>query len=378
MRVKRYVVDTMPEALQHIRSDLGHNAVILNTREMKSGGFLGLFGKKKIEVVAATDGQEQVAVARSPDEPVLPAKTRQEEDAVHGSIKQEIQQLKQLIWQMTSEAKRAAYPTQVKLWEYRLQQHEFKPELVTAILSEVVERFLTEHPQATIDDLCEEDVVHYVKAVLQERLEQRPIQGIDRRTTFVQFIGPTGVGKTTTIAKLAAEEVLTDRAEVGFITSDTYRIAAVEQLRTYANILNVPLEVVNSPQDLPIAHEKLGNVQRVFMDTAGRNFRNELFVSEMSSMLQHHEHHEIFLVLSLTMKYEDMRTVVRNFSHYKIDKVLFTKLDETGTVGPIFNLLDEFDLQLSYLTTGQNVPDDICKLSANIIIDRLLEGDLHA
>src|SRR5699024_3000009 len=213
---------------------------------------------------------------------------------------------------------------------------------------------------------------------LLERLEQRPIQGIDRRTTFVQFIGPTGVGKTTTIAKLAAEEVLTDRAEVGFITSDTYRIAAVEQLRTYANILNVPLEVVNSPQDLPIAHEKLGNVQRVFMDTAGRNFRNELFVSEMSSMLQHHEHHEIFLVLSLTMKYEDMRTVVRNFSHYKIDKVLFTKLDETGTVGPIFNLLDEFDLQLSYLTTGQNVPDDICKLSANIIIDRLLEGDLHA
>src|SRR5699024_6402311 len=135
-----------------------------------------LFGKKKIEVVAATDGQEQVAVARSSDEPVLPAKTRQEEDAVHGSIKQEIQQLKQLIWQMTSEAKRAAYPTQVKLWEYRLQQHEFKPELVTAILSEVVERFLTEHPQATIDDLCEEDVVHYVKAVLQERLEQRPIQ----------------------------------------------------------------------------------------------------------------------------------------------------------------------------------------------------------
>ncbi|MFH5183187.1 hypothetical protein ACHHV8_11460 [Paenibacillus sp. TAB 01] len=162
--------------------------------------------------------------------------------------------------------------------------------------------------------------------------------------------------------------------KVGFITSDTYRIAAVEQLRTYATILNVPLEVVFSPQDLPKAFEQLKDRDIIFMDTAGRNFRNEMYVSELNSLLHAGGKSETFLVLSLTTKYKDMKAIADNFSKFKLDKVLFTKMDETDSYGAVVNLVHDFQLQLSYVTNGQSVPDDISELSEQHIVDLLLGG----
>ena len=159
---------------------------------------------------------------------------------------------------------------------------------------------------------------------------------------MVHFVGPTGVGKTTTIAKLAAEQVLKYHRKVGFITSDTYRIAAIEQLKTYATILNVPLEVVFSPQDLTKAFHNLEECDVIFMDTAGRNFRNEMYVSELNSLLKTQGNSETILVLSLTTKYRDMRAITNNFNKFKLDKVLFTKMDETDSYGAIVNIVHEF------------------------------------
>jgi flagellar biosynthesis protein FlhF len=191
-------------------------------------------------------------------------------------------------------------------------------------------------------------------------------------TRIVHFVGPTGVGKTTTIAKLAAEQVLKYNRKVGFITSDTYRIAAVEQLKTYATILNVPLEVVFSPQDLSKAYEQLQDRDLIFMDTAGRNYRNEMYVSELNALLRSQGKSETFLVLSLTTKYKDMKAITDNFSKFKLDKVLFTKLDETDSYGAVVNLVHDFKLQLSYVTHGQNVPDDITELDEQRILDLIL------
>jgi flagellar biosynthesis protein FlhF len=188
----------------------------------------------------------------------------------------------------------------------------------------------------------------------------------------VYIAGPTGVGKTTTIAKLAAEQLFKQGRKVGLITSDTYRISAVEQLRTYAAILNIPLEVVQSPGDLQRALFRLESCDLVLMDTAGRNYRNEMLVAELQSLLAKELKSETFLVLSMTSKSRDMKTIAEHFGRYQLDKVIFTKLDETGSYGPLFNVLNDFPLQLSYLTNGQNVPDDLLMASKELLTGMLL------
>jgi flagellar biosynthesis protein FlhF len=212
-----------------------------------------------------------------------------------------------------------------------------------------------------------------IRAQMADLLKPSGHKAISAQTKVAHFVGPTGVGKTTTIAKLAAEQVLKHRRKVGFITSDTYRISAVEQLRTYANILNVPIEVVFSPPDLLKAFEALEACDLIFMDTAGRNFRNEMYVSELNTLLRSHGDSETYLVLSMTTKYKDMKAITGNFTKFKLDKVLFTKLDETDSYGAVVNLVSDFGLQLSYAANGQNVPDDIAEIDERAIIDLILE-----
>lgn len=169
-----------------------------------------------------------------------------------------------------------------------------------------------------------------------------------------------------------AEQMFKKQRKVGFITSDTYRISAVEQLRTYASILNVPLEVVQSPGDTQRAISRLENCDLIFMDTAGRNYRNELLVSELQSLLAPVENSETFLVMSMTSKSADMVQITEHFSKYGLDKVIFTKMDETGRRGPLFNLLHRFPLKLAYVANGQNVPDDLLKPDADSLSKQLL------
>ncbi|MNP42812.1 Flagellar biosynthesis protein FlhF [compost metagenome] len=160
--------------------------------------------------------------------------------------------------------------------------------------------------------------------------------------------------------------------KVGFITADTYRISAIEQLRTYASILNVPLEIVQSPGDVQRAMQRLEHCDLILMDTAGRNYLNELFVAELHSLLAPSDVSETYLVLSLTSKTQDMKRITEHFSKYNLDKVIFTKLDETETIGTIYNLLNEYPLKVSFLTNGQNVPDDLLQADGELLVDLLL------
>lgn len=410
MRVKRYVVDSMPDALQKIRTDLGKDAVILNTKEIRSGGFLGLFGKKKIEVIAATDsGQAQPAPTAMPaafkqpapsgasfvshmqeaianasksaassqasiatmEEPVVPplvqpqARSRGKEDV----LLDEIKQMKEMVAKLSAGTQGGpAYPEPIRKFERLLLDHDVAPDVTERLLRKAAEEFESELSPGT-----DEFAYLAVKKQLKEILYTPNKKGIASDTRIAHFVGPTGVGKTTTIAKLAAEQVLKYNRKVGFITSDTYRIAAVEQLKTYATILNVPLEVVFSPQELVRAFQQLQDCDVIFMDTAGRNFRNQMYVSELNSLLQTKGKSETFLVLSLTSKYKDMKAITENFAKFRLDKVLFTKMDETHSYGSIINLLFDFPLQLSYITNGQNVPEDIIETNEDKLIDLLLE-----
>lgn len=387
MRVKRFVVDSMPDALQKIRSDLGRDAVILNTKEIRSGGILGLFSRKQIEVIAATEDNVRerrnasasaataaAAIAQPGSQPVAqPAAATavavKEEKPNTDHLSEEIQQMKKMMFKLIDQnTGQGTAPSPFKSVEARLEEHEFDAELIQDMLHDMIEQ-----SDASLQDLSEEDVLAYAKSYLKRLIPDENINGIAEGTKIVHIVGPTGVGKTTTIAKLAAEKVLKQHKKVGFITSDTYRIAAVEQLKTYATILNVPLQVVSSPHDLTRALEALKDCDIIFMDTAGRNFRNAMYVSELNSLLKTYENSETILTLSLTMKYKDMQAVTHNFSQFHLDKILFTKKDETNTYGSIFNIAREFSLPLSYVTNGQNVPDDISTINIDELIAHILE-----
>lgn len=444
MRVKRYVVDSMPDALQKIRIDLGKDAVILNTKEIRSGGFLGLFSKKKIEVIAAIDSAaaprtrreparaaanaltqaafpSQVAVLDEPPAadippvqpprpavsagfaqaqaayrpqsavPSAPERSAEPPDspdpapavaslqpgqaakpaaaADNDELLKELRAMKQMMAKLASGTAGSvllADPVLEEIQE-RLLDQEIAPELAERIVRAVEEQFLAEDRELT-----REAAVVAVKDQLRIILGSNTQKALAPDTRIAHFVGPTGVGKTTTIAKLAAEQTLKYRRKVGLITSDTYRIAAVEQLKTYATILNVPLEVVFSPLDLKKALDRFKDCDIVFMDTAGRNYRNEMYVSELNALLQTGGKSETFLVMSLTTKYKDMKAITENFSKFKLDKVLFTKMDETDTYGSLVNLMNDFPLQLSYMTNGQNVPDDFAVADENEIINLIM------
>lgn len=430
MRVKRYVVDSMPDALQKIRSELGSDAVILSTKDIRSGGFLGMFGKKRIEVVAATDASEnkpaskpppasvraaapppsvpvrtaakaygngpstqatmpyvpdvlpasaQVAVAaNAPSEAYAPTEGKEPLRVAASNAKpaippadnelmEEIRQMKQMMRRMASgQGLEPALHPLLAEWKAQLEAQDILP----VIIDEVIR-----HVEAKLGDNEEPDAAWFereIAACLAQMVAGRGGQPIDPAVKVIHFVGPTGVGKTTTIAKLAADQVLKAHRKVGLITSDTYRIAAVEQLKTYATILNIPLEVVFSPADLHKAFEQMLTCDLVLMDTAGRNYRNEMYVSELNTLLASRGNSETILVLSLTNKYRDMKVIAENFSKFGVGKVLFTKMDETESCGAILNLLYEYPLQLSYITDGQNVPEDITLLSEQALISRIM------
>ncbi|MEK4851600.1 flagellar biosynthesis protein FlhF [Paenibacillus sp. FSL H7-0756] len=467
MRVKRYVVDTMPDAMHSIRSELGSDAVILSTKEIKVGGFMGMFTKKKIEVVAAVENgakaaaQEKIPAppmnvprnavpeayqkAASAAAPPLPPSVTVREAAAAKSFAEIAAALADPLEQgggvavmppltktdppdMRTEDIAAGQPSVPQPEESRkklgaiyesLAAEQPEPESASATESDVLREIrdmkqwmeriaryssgAAELPDALeslrsrlidqeTDAVLVEEWIGYVleryreegsswgpeqfEAVLREQIDGflagRIAGGIAPDTRIVYIAGPTGVGKTTTIAKLAAEQLFKQGRKVGLITSDTYRISAVEQLRTYASILNMPLEVVQSPGDLQRAMFRLESCDLVLMDTAGRNYRNEILVAELQSLLAKELKSETLLVLSLTSKSRDMKKIAEHFGRYQLDKVVFTKLDETGSYGPLFNVLNDYPLKLSYITNGQNVPDDLLMATGEQIGGMLL------
>ncbi len=193
----------------------------------------------------------------------------------------------------------------------------------------------------------------------QQILTTAPIRLQPGTQRTVALVGPTGVGKTTTIAKLAANFRLRDRQRVGLITVDTYRIAAVEQLRTYADIIDLPMEVVSTPREMREAIKRLSDQDLVLMDTAGRSPRDEIKIRELKTMLAEAHADEVHLVLSATGGTASLAKTAELFAPVGTTSLLLTKLDESTGLGHLLPIVTSGQLPLSYLTNGQNVPDDI-------------------
>jgi flagellar biosynthesis protein FlhF len=198
-----------------------------------------------------------------------------------------------------------------------------------------------------------------VKMVEDEFEAADSIAATPGQRRVVALIGPTGVGKTTTIAKLAANLKLRDGVRMGLVTVDTYRIAAVEQLRTYAEIIDLPMKVVTTSMEMRRALDEFSDMDLVLIDTAGRSPRDELQIGELKSLLADAKVDEVHLVLSLTAGLEFLTATVEHFSSVGTSSLVLTKLDEAQELGVMLNLARRVGLPVSYLTTGQDVPDDI-------------------
>lgn len=361
--------------MNQVKDELGKDAVIIHTRRVKKGGFLGFFTKEVVEIMAAIeDIQESV-----------PKKTNKVTKAENERKQEEISDQQAYVSKQTSIN---AYKIQNSLQNTNVIENLPEKNVEKPILQKVIDDNLQNkiNKISLFDILVENDVQPKVAKAIVTGIENEAVkldkdspealdvvadyfskrvkpaipvkEGIEQ-TKVVALIGATGVGKTTTIAKIAANFVLSKGCSVALITADTYRISAVEQLKTYSDIIGVPLEIVYSAAELRQAIEKHMDKQLVLIDTAGRSQHNSEQLDELESLLTAYDTMEKHLVISSTTKYKDAVDIIQQFSQCAPDRILFTKVDETRSNGTVVSILHEFPLRLSYLTTGQSVPDDI-------------------
>lgn len=219
----------------------------------------------------------------------------------------------------------------------------------------------------------EEGLNQVYRRLVKELSDIRPIRLENGRPRPVFFIGSTGVGKTTTIAKLASLFTLEKKCKVALITADTYRIAAVEQLRTYANILNIPIKVIYKEEEIAGCIEEFADYDLILIDTAGRSYQDTGHLQELKELLERVEDKQVYLVLSLSTKNSDLKKTVAAYDFTDFS-LIFTKLDETLAYGSILNLKQETGRPLAYVTTGQNVPEDIAELDPYETANQILGG----
>lgn len=359
MNVKKFVAPTMEAALARVKSSFGSDAVILHTRCFNSGGFLGIGGRRLVEVTASdhvhVEARRAHARGGALERAYGPQPSRSESLV---SLKTDIAGLKVMIEELsmqTRPARTTFWPDELKGWFKHLCSRGVSEAAAVDLLEPLVARLA---PSTPADP---RRVRRMVIERLGESLETaEPIElGVSGRPAVIALVGPTGVGKTTTIAKLAAHFVLREGQQVGLVTLDTYRIAAVEQLRTYARIIDVPLEVALSPSDLATALDRLAGCSVVFIDTAGRSQRDSMKMNDLKNFFGCRRPDQIHLVLSATAERTAIKEIVDRFEMYSPDRLLVTKLDELPACGKLLDISRMARQPVSYLTTGQDVPDDI-------------------
>ncbi len=363
----------MAEALAGVKRCFGPDAVILSTRTVSRGGLLGFHSKPLVEITAARDmpalaetgrtrrlsaSQSRQAPVKTPQPAGGTPSALQGDAATSDRLWKEFVSLKSVVSDLVLETRRK----NTKTAPDRLQDF-YRSLIENAVTEEIalslVRRLESElSPEQLKDD---ETIRRHLSQVLIDSL---PVSGPIMPTRagephIAALIGPTGVGKTTTVAKLAANFSLRENKKVGLITLDTYRIAAVEQLKTYAQIIDVPFKVAMSPEEYQDAIYSMSDRDIILIDSAGRSQRDSIKIQELRSFFAVAAPHETHLVLSSVSSERVIHQAIERFSPIGFDRVIFTKMDEAVGFGAILGALQKVQAKLSYITTGQDVPSDI-------------------
>lgn len=381
MVIKKYVVSNMNEAMSRIRNELGKDAVIISQRKIRKSGLKGYFSAKLIEVTAATDKMKKKDIENNVkgfEESVESIKkimenhleSAKEEKIVEenkpivekedNELRKDVDEMKKLINSLINKDNVSNQEgNENKLSKLEIEFLEDN-DIPKEILKEILEYLSLEENKDNKDGAIKNYITSKIK------IEEEDMSGT------VVFVGPTGVGKTTTIAKLAGRLALLEKKKVGLITVDTYRIGAVEQLKTYAEIMNIDFKVVITIKEMELAIKEMEECDVVLIDTTGRSSKNKMQISELRAFVQKANAKNVNLVISSTTKNKDIEAIINGYSILDFNNVIVTKLDETTVYGSMLKIINEADKPLSYITVGQNVPDDIKKPTKEELVNLIL------
>lgn len=414
MTINKYQGRTQEEAIRIAKEQLGENAVIMNVRPIKSKRLFHFLKDSAYEVTAAVEEQQPVAKSSglaiqdninfSADEeikiPIQPQETvaRRETNRQAEVLKREsqnrleerIENIQDLLEKKLAPAETETAKSQSKREEKTAKMTKEQEEgmkFLKMIYGIMLENEINEKYANVILEDIEKVVrggssVDYILSSIYQKMilkfgQPRPIEFGEKKPKVVFFIGPTGVGKTTTIAKVASKFKLDAGKKVALLSADTYRIAAAEQLKTYANILDTPFSIVYAPEELNQAIAQLADYDLILVDTAGfshKNMEQKDDIKKLVNSLDKKYEKEVFLVVSATAKYKDLVNIADVYHDIADYKLIFTKLDETSAYGNLLNIRLYSGADLSYTTNGQNVPDDIELFHTQKIVKQLLGG----
>ncbi len=419
MIIKKYVGKTESEATEEARRELGPNIVVMTVKPTKKSGFFAIFQPQKIEVTVGLEEEaERAQRTFSPQKDIKPQPRKVVDDSSqrdtilassnmsalkintdykddNSAIEEKLDNLSSLLEKNFLKSDRPDVPPANE------PEKEDEPvrKLYSSDISEETMSFIKLLYNTLIENEVDEIYVNqltdevekvskpgmpfdyalqnvYQKMVLKFG-KSEPINMNHDGVIAEIFIGPTGVGKTTTIAKLASELSVSQHKKVALLTVDTYRIAAAEQLRTYASILEIPFRVIYSVEEMKQAAEDFKDYDYIMVDTAGHSLHNDELKEGVESFIRTLEElmdTENYLVLSATTKYRDLIEIADVYNEMVAYKLIFTKMDETGAKGNLYNIRMHTGSPIAYITNGQNVPDDIAIFDAQRIVKNLLGG----
>lgn len=422
MTIKKFIGKTKEEAIAAAKAELGNQVVIMNIKEQKQGGFFGIFKAPMFEVTAAIEEAEQnrtfspipekkpetsgnhfSAVAdeaielqpiKQPETPVVSSNVNEQDlKSAFREISEMVEKAEAVqkpfvpFSEMTQQntgtqpvtTPRTSQPTSMN----HKEQLGFLKMLYNILMdNEVDEKYVNQILDDLDNVLTSGSSLDYLISNVYQKLvlkfgKPSVITLSEKKPKIIFVIGPTGVGKTTTIAKIASKFKIEQKKNVAFITTDTYRIAATDQLSVYADILSAPVSIVYDVEDFNNEVAKYSDMDLLLVDTAGFSHKNQVQKDDLKKLLatvSDEYEKEIYLVLSATTKYHDLKEIVDTYKTFTNFKLIFTKLDETGAYGNILNMKLYTNSDLSYVTTGQNVPDDIEIIDSQKIVKQLLGG----
>lgn len=426
MIIKKFTGKTELEAIDAAKKELGAGVVVMNVRQLKKKGIFSLFSSSQVEVTVALEEEGERPTPKAPTMTALEQLAQKQKEINEKKQKEVVEPVPVV------RAEKPAPKPEI-IFEPVVEEHkessiidksnnalEEKLDSIETLIKKKLENEDNKDKQKVevvsdeesdqmkltklLYNMMIDNEVHekYANQIIEEAEKtNKPNMPVDYFLTniyqkmilkfgqpavitpagkgpkVVYFVGPTGVGKTTTIAKIASKFCLEEKKKVALLTSDTYRIAAAEQLRTYANILEIPCKIIYSPLEIEEAYVEYNDYDFIFVDTAGHSHHNEEQKNNTNVVihaLDDKAEADVYLVLSATTKYKDLISIADTYKAMTDFKLIFTKLDETTSFGNMLNLKLYTGAELSYVTYGQNVPEDIDRFDPQATVKRILGG----